>query len=202
MFALGVTDHPAAVQPHLAAHIPPVSPHGAAESTVPDYVTAAASGDRKAFEQLYNTHVDQVFGICMRMLQDRSLAEEAAQDVFVRVWQKLSGFRGSAAFSTWLHRVTVSVVLSKQQSAAVHQLRHSSDELAEATPSRHSDLPQMFDLESAIAQLPTGARRIFIMHDVEGFTHEEISSHLSITTGGSKAQLHRARLLLRSLLSR
>lgn len=204
LFALSVTDQPAATQrdrPALTPQ-PTTSPYGAAESTVPDYVTAAAKGELKAFEQLYHTHASQVFSLCMRMLQDRQSAEEATQDVFVRVWQKLSSFRGEAAFSTWLHKVSVRVVLSRKQSAADHLARSSPSELIAESPAPCTDLAQAFDLEWAISQLPGGARQIFVLHDIEGLTHDEISNHLGITTGGSKAQLHRARLILRSLLSR
>jgi len=144
-----------------------------------------------------------VFAIGVRMLGDRMLAEEVTQDVFVRVWEKLPGFRGDAAFSTWLHRVAVNVVLTNRKTVGVQRDRTVDDEDAiDSTQSRHVPVGDRLDLEAAIARLPAGARQIFVLHDVEGFTHEEIGEHLGITSGGSKAQLHRARLLLRAALSR
>ena len=165
-------------------------------------VTAAASGDRRAFERLYRAHVDRVFAICTRMLADRQLADEVTQDVFVRVWQKLPGFRGESAFRTWLHRVAVNVVQSHRQRASIHGARTADDDAFDVTPTRAVFVGERLDLEAAIAGLPAGARRVFVLHDVEGFTHEEIGEQLGITSGGSKAQLHRARMLLRAALNR
>lgn len=166
-------------------------------------VVAAAAGDRRAFERVYRGHVDRVYALCTRMLGDRVVAEEVTQDVFVRVWEKLPGFRGEAAFSTWLHRVAVNVVLSRRQVTGLHQSRTTDDEDAQAlVASRPAQVGDRLDLEAAIAGLPNGARRIFVLHDVEGFTHEEIGEQLGITAGGSKAQLHRARMLLRAALTR
>ena len=165
-------------------------------------VAAAASGDRRAFERLYRAHVDRVYAICTRMLADRQLAEEVTQDVFVRVWQKLPGFRGESAFSTWLHRVAVNVVLSRRKRASIHGARTADDDALDEAPSRAVFVGERLDLDAAIAGLPAGARRVFVLHDVEGFTHEEIGEQLGITPGGSKAQLHRARMLLRAALNR
>lgn len=165
-------------------------------------VTAAASGDRRAFERLYRAHVDRVFAICTRMLADRQLADEVTQDVFVRVWQKLPGFRGESAFRTWLHRVAVNVVQSRRKRASIHGARTADDDAFDVTPTRAVFVGERLDLDAAIAGLPAGARRVFVLHDVEGFTHEEIGEQLGITSGGSKAQLHRARMLLRAALNR
>ena len=165
-------------------------------------VAAAASGDRHAFERLYRAHVDRVYAIGTRMLADRQLAEEVTQDVFVRVWQKLPGFRGESTFSTWLHRVTVNVVLSRRKRAGILGARTTDDDALDGTPSRAVFVSERLDLDAAIAGLPAGARRVFVLHDVEGFTHEEIGEQLGITSGGSKAQLHRARMLLRAALNR
>lgn len=166
-------------------------------------IALAASGDRQAFERIYRTHVNRVYSLCLRMLGDRALAEEVTQDVFVRVWDKLPGFRGEAVFSTWLHRVAVNVTLSRRKVTAIHQARTASDEdLSMLMDSRVLAVGDKMDLEAAIGGLPRGARRVFVLHDVEGFTHEEIGEQLGITSGGSKAQLHRARTLLRAALSR
>lgn len=136
------------------------------------------------------------------MLGDRVLAEEVTQDVFVRVWEKLPGFRGESAFSTWLHRVAVNVLLSHRKSRGIQEHRLADDGALDITPGRHDTVGERLDLDGAIAGLPKGARTVFVLHDVEGFTHEEIGSQLGISPGGSKAQLHRARMLLRAALTR
>lgn len=165
----------------------------------------AAGGDRRAFETLYREHVNRVFSLCMRMVADRALAEELTQDVFVRAWGKLSLYRGESAFSTWLHRLAVNVVLNQRKGAGRDRKRFGADEdeLDEIVHPRQDAPPGMrLDLEAAIAALPPGARRVFVLHDIEGFRHEEIAEQLGITSGGSKAQLHRARMLLRENLDR
>ena len=165
----------------------------------------AAAGDRRAFERLYRANTGRVYALCMRMVADRALAEELTQDVFVRAWDKLSLYRGESAFSTWLHRMAVNVVLNQRKTAGRDRQRFGSDdgELDDLAHPRSDRMPGLrLDLEDAIAQLPPGARRIFVLHDVEGFRHEEIAEHLGITAGGSKAQLHRARRLLREKLDR
>lgn len=182
---------------------PQDSSNGPVLAPVPADVAAAAAGDRRAFERLYRLHVDRIFSLCTRMLGDRVVAEEVTQDVFVRVWEKLPQFRAESAFGTWLHRVAVNVVLSHRKTAGISQARTSSDETAiDLAASRPVSVGERLDLEAAIARLPQGARRVFVLHDVEGFTHEEIGGQLGITPGGSKAQLHRARFLLRAALSR
>lgn len=165
-------------------------------------IEAATSGDRRAFERLYRTHGQRVFALCLRMCGERGLAEELVQDVFVRAWQKLESFRGDAAFSTWLHRVAVNIVLSRRkQDGRLRDRTVADDDAVHVVAARTVSVGDRMDLESAIATLPAGARRIFVLHDVEGYTHEEIGELLGITSGGSKAQLHRARLLLREVLS-
>ncbi len=168
-----------------------------------DDIAAATAGDRRAFERLYRSHGQRVFALCLRMTADRVIAEELVQDVFVRAWQKLGSFRGDAAFGTWLHRVAVNIVLSRRKQDGTHRDRTVQDEDSlDAAPAQPVSVGDRLDLEAAIASLPNGARRIFVLHDVEGYTHEEIGDLLGITSGGSKAQLHRARLLLREALSR
>ena len=169
-------------------------------------VAMATSGDRQAFERLYRANVNRIFALCVRMIGDRMLAEELTQDVFVRAWQKLALFRGDSAFSTWLHRLAVNVVLNARKSEGRQRRRFGADDAEEqdevqiAAPMATPGLA--LDLEAAIALLPPGAKRVFILHDVEGFKHEEIAEMLDITAGGSKAQLHRARMLLREALNR
>jgi len=168
-------------------------------------VASAAAGDRRAFERLYRSHVNRVFAVCARMVNDRALAEELTQDVFVRAWDKLALFRGDSAFGTWLHRLAVNVVLNARKSEKRQRSRFGDegvmiDEMPQS--SAVSAPGASIDLEAAITLLPPGARRVFVMHDVEGYKHEEIAEMLGITAGGSKAQLHRARHLLREALNR
>ncbi len=170
-------------------------------------IARAASGDRHAFEHVYRTHLRHVYSLCVRMTGDRTRAEELTQDVFVRAWEKLPTFRGESAFSTWLHRLTVNVVLNERRVDGRERSRTVSsneDEEDAAPPAGSTSQPlhaEKLDLERAIAKLPRGARRVFVLHDVEGFTHEEIGTMLGVTAGGCKAQLHRARLLLREALT-
>jgi RNA polymerase sigma-70 factor, ECF subfamily len=167
-------------------------------------VALAAAGDRRAFERLYRAHVDRVFSLCARMVQDRGHAEELTQDVFVRVWEKLSLFRGESAFGTWLHRMAVNVVLNDRRASKLRADRRAEvDDLDQLGQDRDALRPGLaVDLESAIALLPPGARTVFVLHDVEGYTHVEIGRLLGVTAGGTKAQLHRARRLLREALDR
>ena len=168
-------------------------------------VALAAAGDRRAFERLYRAHANRVFSVCARMVGDRQRAEELTQDVFVRAWEKLSLFRGESAFGTWLHRLAVNLVLNARKSDARRRGRfeeaggEADEGFVAAVPLAPGDL---LDLEAAIAMLPPGARRVFVLHDVEGYKHEEIAEMLGVTAGACKAQLHRARLLLRQRLSR
>ena len=143
------------------------------------------------------------------MVTDRTRAEELTQDVFVRAWEKLGLFRGESSFGTWLHRLTVNVVLNARKSDGRQRSRfeENDDEAGGmdvyagvvGTPLPPGD---MLDVEEAITRLPPGARRVFVLHDVEGYKHEEIAEMLGVTSGATKAQLHRARLLLRQALNR
>jgi RNA polymerase sigma-70 factor (ECF subfamily) len=170
-------------------------------------VALAASGDRKAFERLYRAHVNKVFSLCTRMCGSRIRGEELTQDVFVRAWEKLPQFRGEAQFSTWIHRVAVNIVLTDRKNEARSRRRTVEDqaEVGETPLQKASVSPgygDRMDITAAMEQLPRGARQIFVLHDIEGYKHEEIAEMCGITAGGSKAQLHRARLLLREALTR
>ena len=168
-------------------------------------VALAAAGDRRAFERLYRQHVTRVFSLCARMVSDRTRAEELTQDVFVRAWEKLHLFRGESAFGTWLHRLTVNVVLNDRKTEGRQRSRFEDDEDGDGVDglaARPTTPGDRMDLEMAINKLPKGARRGFTLHDVEGYKHEEIAEMLGVTTGATKAQLHRARMLLREALAR
>ena len=163
-------------------------------------VALAARGDASAFERLYRAHVARIHSLARRMLGPLE-ADEVTQDVFVRTWRKLNTFRGDAAFGTWLHRLAVNVVIERRRSFAVQRERMTDDPAAldrvTVAPVR-GDL--RVDFEQALAHLPAGAREIFVLHDVEGYKHREIASLLDITSGTSKRQLHRARMLMRKQL--
>jgi RNA polymerase sigma-70 factor (ECF subfamily) len=164
-------------------------------------VTLAARGDAQAFRRLYEENVDRVHALARRMAGYEHAAE-LTQDVFVRAWQKLHTFRGEARFSTWLHRLAVNLILSRRATFATERARFlGDDDILERIETRPSGREHSIDFEGAIARLPDGARTIFLLHDVEGFRHEEIASLLGVTTGTTKAQLHRARMLLRGHLT-
>ena len=170
-------------------------------------VALAAAGDRHAFERLYHQHVHRVFTLCSRMCGSKSRGEDLTQDVFVRAWEKLPQFRGDSAFSTWIHRVAVNIALTdrKNEGRARRRMKEDESEDGEDMFAAAASIPRdadRMDLTAAIDNLPPGARQIFVLHDVEGYKHEEIAELCGITTGGSKAQLHRARLLLRGALTR
>ncbi len=167
-----------------------------------DAVHRARSGDVRAFEQLYREHCGGVLSLCRRLCGGQEeLASSLTQEVFVRAWQKLSSFRGDAAFSTWLHRLAVNLVLTDRRT----KMRRVAREQAAAGPTEEP-APQRrvdagMDLERAIAGLPTQARTVFVLHAIEGYKHEEIADMMKLSAGTSKAQLHRARALLRKALA-
>lgn len=167
-----------------------------------DDVALAAGGDVRAFERLYRANLPKVHSLVRRMTGGRD-ADELTQDVFVRVWQKLGSFRGDAAFATWLHRLAVNVVIERFRTETTRRRRHhDGEEIFDTLPAlatRSGDIAM--DFESALAKLPDGAREIFVLHDVQGYKHHEIATMLEISAGTSKAQLHRARMILRRHLS-
>jgi RNA polymerase sigma factor (sigma-70 family) len=176
-------------------------PEADKRSDVSALVRRAAGGDIAAFEQLYRDHVGRVHGAILRLVgMDRARAEELTQDAFVRAWQKLSSFRHESAFSTWLYRLGVNTALMDLRG------RHEEDNVDNATLelAAGGDVPfcaaERGDLERAVSNLPPRARAVLVLHDVEGWKHEEISVELGMAVGSSKAQLHRARGLLRRAL--
>jgi RNA polymerase sigma-70 factor (ECF subfamily) len=162
----------------------------------------AAGGDFRAFERLYRAHVGRIHALARRMLSPDD-APEATQDVFVRAWQKIGLFRGESAFGTWLYRLAVNVMLARRQVLKLERDRTVDDEgVIETLVGRPGTSDLSMDFEVAIAKLPQGARQVFVLHDVEGYKHEEIAEFLGVTTGTTKAQLHRARMILRGHLNR
>ncbi|MGH7555561.1 MAG: RNA polymerase sigma factor [Longimicrobiales bacterium] len=167
-------------------------------------VRRAQAGDREAFDELYAQNVERVYAVCMRMSGSVPRAEQLTQDAFVRAWRKLPSFRGDSAFSSWLHRLAVNVVLEEgrreqRREARVMPVGEPSDY---DRPTLGMNVETRLDLERAIATLPRGARTVLVLFDVEGYRQEEIAQLLGIAVGTVKAQLHRARGLLRKALDR
>ena len=164
-------------------------------------IALAVGGDAVAFERLYRRHSARVYSLA-RWLVGNGEEDDAVQDVFVRVWQKLGTFAGESSFGTWLHRVAVNLLLRRRQTLGRDRSRHlaDSDVLDEiAMPRERPDL--RVAIERAVEQLPAGAREVFVLHDMEGYKHDEIGRMLGVDSGTSRSQLHRARMLLRKLLS-
>jgi len=186
--------------PGMSAEAAQARPEAVAADT--GDVSRAAAGDVRAFRRLYDEHVGRVHALARRMLGADD-ASEATQDAFVRAWEKLHTFRGEAAFGTWLYRLAINVFLARRGKAALRRSRHvEGDTVLDLQQARPAQTDLQMDFETAIEQLPDGARQIFVMFDVQGYRHEEIARELGITTGTSKAQLHRARMLLRRHLKR
>ena len=168
-----------------------------------EHIRRAQAGDVDAFELLYREHSPRVYALCLRLRAgDRSDATELLQDVFIKAWRRLDTFRGESAFASWLHRLAVNTMLENARSEHRRTARvlpmEDTGRLAGAA--RTSGIESRMDIESAIASLPKGARLAFVLHDVEGYQHQEIAEQLSVTVGTVKAQLHRARRLLRERL--
>ncbi len=168
-----------------------------------ELVERARAGDDRAFEALYRAHVGRVHALCLRLVGETQAAQELTQDVFVRAWEGLSSFRGESAFSSWLHRLAMNVFLGQRRSSGRRERRvFPTDEPARLEGPGETHQPGTgLDLERAIADLPKGARVVFVLHDVEGYQHAEIAHMVGIAVGTSKAQLFRARRLLREALS-
>ena len=171
-----------------------------------DLVARVQAGDQTAFRELYRQHAGRVYALCLRLTGNAGDAEERTQDVFVRLWDKLRSFRGESAFSSWLHRLAVNVVLNEARTTKRRELRvmpaEDPDTVvgAQQDATHHQSAGLSIDLERAIAELPNGAREVFVLFDIEGYGHAEIAQLVGIAEGTSKAQLFRARQLLREKL--
>ncbi len=167
-------------------------------------VRAAVSGDARAFEALYRRHARRVFGIVWRLSGGQvARAEDLVQDAFIRAWQALPKFRFESSFSTWLHRLAVNTALMEIRSRSGAEDRETDDAALEHVASQDTAGQRMceqMDLERAVASLPERARAVLVLYDIEGWKHEEIAAELGMAVGSSKAQLHRARNLLRARL--
>jgi RNA polymerase sigma-70 factor (ECF subfamily) len=163
-------------------------------------VALAARGDGAAFERVYRAHVARVQALA-RWLLGTDDTDDAVQEVFIRVWEKLDTYAGQAAFGTWLHRVAVNLLLRRRARRAARQGRETGDEMAmERAPAPGTRPDLRVAIERAVDRLPAGAREVFVLHDMEGYRHDEIAAMLKVDPGTSRSQLHRARMLLRRYL--
>jgi RNA polymerase sigma-70 factor (ECF subfamily) len=202
----------------LMAAIPPITdaPSQAAPSlpleafSEADLLAQAQAGDHRAFAQLYSLHKKRIYSLCMRMVGNTAEAEDMTQETFLQLHRKIATFRGDSAFSTWLHRLAINVVLMQLRKKGLSLI--SMDEAMEPDPkgssgrgfgARDTTLAGSIDrlaLERAVGNLPAGYRLVFVLHDIEGYEHHEIASMLDCSVGNSKSQLHKARLSLREAL--
>ncbi|MCB1844212.1 MAG: RNA polymerase sigma factor [Halioglobus sp.] len=159
-------------------------------------IALAQKGSSTAFEALYRRHVGRVYGLCLRMTGNVSEAEDCAQDAFIQAWTKLELFRGDSAFGTWLHRIAVNAVLGRMRKSRRERDRLQVVRDAASPPVTIGDGGGMQDIEQALDELPAGARHVFVLNAVYGYSHDETGDMLGIASGTSKAQLHRARRLL------
>lgn len=176
-----------------------------------DAIRLAQQGDAQAFERLYRLHSRRVYALCLRMVGNTAEAEDLAQEAFLQLFRKIHTFRGESAFSTWLHRLAVNVVLMKLRKKSLPET--SLDEVTEPDeegggPRKDIGAPDpslvgsidRVNLERAIEQLPPGYKQVFVLHDVQGYEHNEIAEIMDCSIGNSKSQLHKARMRLRDLL--
>jgi RNA polymerase sigma-70 factor (ECF subfamily) len=185
----------------------PATPPSPADA---DLLARAQSGDHHAFAQLYAVHKRRIYSLCLRMVGNVAEAEDLTQEAFLQLHRKISTFRGDSAFSTWLHRLAINVVLMqlRKKGLSLISLDEAMDPAPEEGPGRSFGAPDLtlsgaidrLALQRAVADLPAGYRLIFILHDIEGFEHNEIAAMLDCSIGNSKSQLHKARLKLRDAL--
>lgn len=172
-------------------------------------IAKAKQGDAEAFEILYNLHKRRVYSLCLRMTANTAAAEDLTQEAFLQLFRKIATFRGESAFSTWLHRMAVNVVLMQLRKKGLSVVPlEDTIESEEETPKKELGAPDpslassvdRLQLQRAVEALPPGYRTIFVLHDVEGYEHNEIAEMVGCSIGNSKSQLHKARMKLRDLL--
>lgn len=185
---------------------PATSDSTAADDSVTERgeVRRARDGDLAAFESLYRRHVGRIHGLCLRFSGNPAQAEELTQEVFLQAWRKLEGFRGDSAFGTWLHRLAVNLNLQSLRGSDPDEEQYPEAEEGSEAPSAppRRDPVSHVDLERAVAELPEGARKLFLLYELEGYTHDEIASLTGVAPGTSRAQVFRARKLLRKAMQR
>lgn len=164
-------------------------------------VQRARSGDTRAFERLYREHVGRVYGLCLRMTRDPAMAEDCAQETFINAWKALSRFETRSSLATWLHRIAVNVALAKRRKTTpVVELTTDDNEDAIESDWTLETPMEVSEIEAAIERLPDGARDVLVLHAIYGYSHIEAAEMLGVAEGTCKAQLHRARSLLRDKL--
>ena len=173
-----------------------VNDHSESAADEAAWIGQAQRADARAFERLYRLHVDRIYGLCLRMTGNVSEAEDCTQEVFIQAWTKLKKFRGDSAFATWLHRIAVNSVLGRMRKSK--RERDRIQVVVDTAPPvlDTGDSGELRDLSEAVQRLPQGARHVFVLHAVYGYSHDETGDMLGIASGTSKAQLHRARRLL------
>ena len=187
------------------------SPQSTKQVTEADSIRLAQAGDAAAFEFLYQLHSRRVYALCLRMVNNPADAEDLMQEAFLQLFRKIGTFRGESAFSTWLHRMTVNVVLMRlrKKSLPVTSLEETTEPDEEtggprkdigAPDLRLSGAVDRVNLERSVVKLPPGYRTVFVLHDVQGYEHNEIADIMGCSVGNSKSQLHKARTRLRQLL--
>ena len=197
--------------PHLpVAPRPPLVPLAVPDPVEADALARARRGDHNAFAQLYSLHKRRIYSLCMRMVGNNAEAEDLTQEAFLQLHRKMDSFRGESAFSTWLHRLTINVVLMhlRKRGLSLTSLDEAMEPSSEERSARSFGAADLYlagaidrlALERAVACLPAGYRLIFILHDIEGYEHNEIAALLDCSVGNSKSQLHKARLKLRDAL--
>ena len=199
--------------PESAVQDPPDStarPPAASTSPDADVLARAQAGDHYAFAQLYALHKRRIYSLCLRMVGNVAEAEDLTQEAFLQLHRKIATFRGDSAFSTWLHRLAINVVLMhlRKKGLSLISLDEAMEPTPEEGPGRSFGAPDLslagsidrLALERAISDLPAGYRLIFVLHDIEGYEHNEIAAMLDCSIGNSKSQLHKARLKLRDAM--
>jgi len=188
----------------------PVEPTGIPDAGDADVLARAQAGDHRAFAQLYSLHKRRIYSLCLRMVGNVAEAEDLTQEAFLQLYRKILSFRGDSAFSTWLHRLAINVVLMhlRKKGLSLISLDEAMEPTPEEGPGRSFGAPDLtlagaidrLALQRAITELPAGYRLIFVLHDIEGYEHNEIAAMLECSIGNSKSQLHKARLKLRDAL--
>ena len=203
--------HPRAAEPSPPTPSSPPFTRAVSTNSMEDETLARAqAGDHQAFAQLYSLHKRRIYSLCLRMVGNLAEAEDLTQEAFLQLHRRIATFRGDSAFSTWLHRLTINVVLMhlRKKGLAVVSLDEAMEPAPEERAGRSFGAPDLalsgaidrMALERAIDALPAGYRLIFVLHDIEGYEHNEIASMLDCSVGNSKSQLHKARLKLRDAL--
>ena len=204
------TPSPTARPPEPAIKDAPAQASAASSSAEGDVLTRAQAGDHIAFAQLYSLHKRRIYSLCLRMVGNVAEAEDLTQEAFLQLHRKIATFRGDSAFSTWLHRLAINVVLMhlRKKGLSLISLDEAMEPTPEEGPGRSFGAPDLslagsidrLALERAISELPAGYRLIFVLHDIEGYEHNEIAAMLDCSIGNSKSQLHKARLKLRDAM--